>query len=95
MRSVNRHGANNVRAIEERISEALAALRPLLHVESARLELVEFEAQDGVAVLRVAGECPDCDLTAVTLRQGIEAQLRMRVPEVREVRALTIDATHE
>jgi Fe-S cluster biogenesis protein NfuA len=41
----------------------------------------------GLAVLHVAGDCPDCDMSAEMLMQGIEAHLRMRVPEVREVRA--------
>lgn len=52
------------------------------------MELVEFQFDSGVAVLRLSGDCPDCDLTAGHLRQGIEANLRRRVPEIREVRAV-------
>jgi Fe-S cluster biogenesis protein NfuA len=52
------------------------------------VELVEFQFESGVAVLRLSGDCPDCDLTAGHLRQGIEANLRQRVPEIREVRAV-------
>jgi Fe-S cluster biogenesis protein NfuA len=33
-------------------------------------------------------------MPAATLRQGIEAHLRLRVPEIREVRTITTD-THE
>jgi Fe-S cluster biogenesis protein NfuA len=87
MRSSNRRAAREASGIEARIREALVALRPLLHFEGARIELVEFEAEGGVAVLRLDGTCPDCDLTAIALRQGIEAHLRMQVPEVRAVRA--------
>jgi Fe-S cluster biogenesis protein NfuA len=85
MRSPDRRDPS---AIEARIRDALAGLRPLLHFESAHLELVRFEAASGVALLRLDGACPDCDLTAATLRQGIEAHLRLRVPEVREVRTV-------
>jgi Fe-S cluster biogenesis protein NfuA len=74
--------------VETRIREALLELIPLLRIDSVGVELVTFEAESGVAMLRFAGDCPDCNLSASMLRQGIEAHLKMRVPEVREVRAL-------
>jgi Fe-S cluster biogenesis protein NfuA len=80
--------AREAASVEQRIRDTLDALRPLLHIATARIELVEYQVESGVAVVRLDGDCPDCDLTAAMLRQGIEARLRMRVPEVREVRAL-------
>ncbi len=65
----------------------------MLRLDQAVLELVTFEKRTGVAVLRLHGDCPDCEMSVGTLREGIEAQLRMRVPEVREVRALATDAS--
>jgi Fe-S cluster biogenesis protein NfuA len=50
------------------------------------LALVSFDSATGVTVLRIAGDCPDCDMTATELRAGIEAHLRLRVPEITEVR---------
>ena len=81
-------GLNRRASIEQRIRDTLDAMRPLLHIETARIELVEYQAESGVAVVRLHGDCPDCDLTAAHLRQGIEAHLRMQVPEVRHVRVL-------
>ena len=78
-------------AVEARIREALIAMRPLLGHVSSGVELVRFEAAAGVAVLRVEGDCPDCDLTAAMLIQGIAAHLRMQVPEVLDVRPLSPD----
>ncbi|MGI8843471.1 MAG: NifU family protein [Gemmatimonadaceae bacterium] len=75
-------------ATVRRIRTALEGLRTLLPPEISRVELVEFQFDSGVAVLRLSGDCPDCDLTASHLRQGIEANLRQRVPEIREVRAV-------
>lgn len=63
----------------------------MLRLDRAVLELVRFEEATGVAVLRLHGDCPDCAMSVSALRDGIEAQLRMRVPEVREVRALATD----
>jgi Fe-S cluster biogenesis protein NfuA len=79
-------------AIEARIADALSQVAIMLRLDQAVLELVEFEQRTGVAVLRLRGDCPDCEMSVSTLRDGIEAQLRMRVPEVREVRAVATDA---
>lgn len=73
-------------AIEARIRVVIVGLRPLLHIEPAGLELVEFDPQSGVAVLHVAGGCPDCDMATVSLLKGIEAHLMQRIPELRGVR---------
>ena len=77
-----------VAAVERRIRTALTGIRALLPIEASSVELVEFEPESGVAVLRLSGDCPHCDLTAEHLRAGIEANLRQRVPEIREVRAV-------
>ncbi|MGH7665253.1 MAG: NifU family protein [Gemmatimonadaceae bacterium] len=75
-------------AIETRINDAIEGLRPMLH-ENFGVELLEFQAATGIAVLRMNGDCPDCEMTADTMIHGIEVRLRQQVPEVREVRTLT------
>ena len=80
-------------AIEARIRGAIDELRPMLRIESSGVELLRFEEATGVAVLRVEGDCPDCEMTAAMLLQGIAAHLRLRVPEIREVRAVGATAT--
>ena len=75
--------------VEARIREAIEGLRPLLGVESCGVELVNFEMESGVAVLLVEGDCPHCEMPVSTLLQGIEAHLRMRVPEIREIRPVS------
>ena len=77
--------------VEDRIGDALAQVAVMLRLDHAVLELVTFEKSTGVAVLRLHGDCPDCEMSVTTLRDGIEAHLRLRVPEVREVRALATD----
>jgi Fe-S cluster biogenesis protein NfuA len=74
--------------LEERIRAAITEMRPMLHIESLDVELLEFEPQEGVAVLRVAGDCPDCELSAGMFTAGIEAHLKQQVPEIRAVRAV-------
>ena len=88
MAVMKRASRTSVAVVEERIRSVLAGLAPLLPVGDLDLALVSFEQETGVASLVVEGDCPDCDMTAAALLQGIEVHLRARVPEVREVRAV-------
>jgi Fe-S cluster biogenesis protein NfuA len=75
------------RTVENRIRDTITLLRPLLRVEPAdTVDLVSFDVQSGVVVLRLDGGCPDCAMPVSALVQGIEAHLKLRVPEIREVR---------
>ena len=71
--------------VDERIRESLDELRPLLHISEATVELVRFDAENGTAVLRIEGDCPDCEMSAANMIEGIGAHLRARVPEVKDV----------
>jgi Fe-S cluster biogenesis protein NfuA len=71
--------------VDARIRESLQELRPLLHISEATVELVRFDAGSGTAVLRIEGDCPDCELSAANMIEGIGAHLRARVPEVKDV----------
>jgi Fe-S cluster biogenesis protein NfuA len=76
------------RDIDHRIRETLVEIRQLLHIKDADLALVQFDVQSGVAVLRVEGDCPDCEMSAANMIEGIGAHLRARVPEVKDVRRI-------
>jgi Fe-S cluster biogenesis protein NfuA len=74
--------------VEGRIREAIAGLKPLLHADTPEaIELLHFDLRSGVVVLRLDGGCPDCDMPTTALMQGIEAHLKLRVPEIHVVRA--------
>jgi Fe-S cluster biogenesis protein NfuA len=76
-------------AIEARIRDAIDGLKPLLGGATTGVELVTFDSASGVAILRVEGDCPDCEMPVATYLQGIEAHLRLRVPEIREIRPVS------
>lgn len=84
MAALRRKGSDRA-AVEARIRDALASLRTILQFDAFEAELVEFREASGLAVLRIGGGCTDCDMHAARLGQGIEAHLRTRVTEVREV----------
>jgi Fe-S cluster biogenesis protein NfuA len=75
--------------IEDRIRVAIGDMRTILRIDTMDVELVELDADTGVAVIRCSGDCPDCDLSAEDLTVGIEAHLRQQVPEIRSIRFTT------
>ena len=74
--------------VDDRIRDTLVEIRQLLHIKDADIALVRFEAQAGIAVLRLEGDCPDCEMSAANMIEGIGAHLRARVPEVKDVRRI-------
>lgn len=73
-------------SIEQEIQREIESLAPLLKIESSALRLERFDAAAKVAYLEISGDCPDCDMKAVTFAEGIEAHLRRRIPGIAGVR---------
>ena len=71
--------------VRARITEVLAEVGPLLRIDHCLIEIVEFSAATGRLTLQMDGSCPDCNLSPATFMPAIEAHVRQRVPEVREV----------
>ena len=74
--------------IMTRIEAALDMLRPYIASHNGSVEVVDFDDQEGVLLLRMGGMCHGCAASTITLKQGIEQRLRQAVPEVRRVDAL-------
>ena len=71
--------------VQHDIAHALNEIRPLLRIEECALKLCSFDAETGALVLEAKGECPDCELSVTTFHEGIETQLKLRVPQIRSV----------
>jgi Fe-S cluster biogenesis protein NfuA len=72
----------------ERIERTLDTLRPYIASHRGHVEVVDFDEQEGILLLRLGGTCHGCSASSVTLKQGIESRLRETVPEVKHVEAL-------
>jgi Fe-S cluster biogenesis protein NfuA len=72
----------------DRIERTLDTLRPYIASHRGHVEVVDFDEQDGVLLLRLGGTCQGCSASTVTLKQGIETRLREMVPEVKQVQAV-------
>jgi Fe-S cluster biogenesis protein NfuA len=72
----------------DRIERTLDTLRPYIASHRGQVEVVDFDEQDGVLLVRLGGSCHGCAASTVTLKQGIELRLRDAVPEVKHVEAV-------
>jgi len=78
--------AKKASEIEARISAILAEVQPMLRIEHCKLELVNYSPDSGIVIVSIDGGCPDCQVSPATFSPAIQAHIRRRIPEVREVR---------
>jgi Fe-S cluster biogenesis protein NfuA len=58
-----------------------AEINPAVARHGGMVELIDV--QDATVLLRMSGGCQGCGMADVTLRQGVEALLKRRLPEIR------------
>ena len=70
-----------------RIEGALSSIRPHLQIDGGDVELVEL-TEDMHVKIKWLGMCESCNMSAMTLRAGIQEAIRGSVPEVVGVEAV-------
>jgi Fe-S cluster biogenesis protein NfuA len=76
-----------VPTVKDRVQLVINWLRPVIQSDGGDIELVDVSAE-GVVQVRLHGACVGCPSSEMTLRQGIERNIREKVPEVSQVVAL-------
>jgi len=71
----------------ERVERVISLIRPAVQADGGDVELVEITAE-GVARVRLHGACVGCPSSLITLKSGIERNLRDHVPEIKSVEAI-------
>jgi Fe-S cluster biogenesis protein NfuA len=74
-------------ATVDKIERVLETVRPAIRMDGGDVEFVDFDESEGTVTLRLMGHCVGCPMSMATLRNGIEARLRLAVPAVRSVEA--------
>lgn len=69
-------------AIEHVLEETI---RPALARHRGNVEVVRIDETQGVVYVRMHGTCVGCPAATMTLKGGIEMELKERVPGVTEV----------
>ena len=74
-------GSANVR---EKVQGVINLIRPAVQADGGDIELVDVK-DDGVVHIRFHGACHGCPSSTMTLQDGIERNLREKVPEITAV----------
>jgi Fe-S cluster biogenesis protein NfuA len=70
----------------EHIQQVIETLRPAILSDGGDIHFVRFE--NGVVFVKLHGACVTCPISFVTLKMGLEAQLKEKVPGVVFVEAV-------
>ena len=74
-------------SIRNRVEEALSTIRPYLEADGGDVALIDISA-DYVVSLELKGACKTCNMSAMTMKAGIEETIKRAVPEVKEIIAV-------
>ena len=70
--------------LRDRVQAVLNLIRPAVQADGGDVELVDVQA-NGLVQIRFHGACHGCPSSTMTLQDGIERNLREKVPEVTRV----------
>jgi Fe-S cluster biogenesis protein NfuA len=70
--------------LRDRVTHVIDQLRPAIQSDGGDLQFVDVD-ENGVVQVRLQGACVGCPSAAMTLKFGVERNLKQHVPEVTEV----------
>lgn len=71
--------------MKNKIEKELDKIRPMLQADGGDVQFVDFDEKTGLLKVQLVGMCAHCPMSQITLKQGIEAEIRKEIPEVKEV----------
>lgn len=74
--------------MQEKIQAVLDLVRPSLQMDGGDVELVSYDDEAKVVKVRLTGHCAHCPMSNITLKQGIEAEIKSQIPEIKSVEAV-------
>ena len=80
-------GSDPAATVRDRVQGVINLIRPAVQADGGDIELVDVAA-DGLVQIRFHGACHGCPSSNMTLHDGIQRNLRERVPEVTRVVAV-------
>ncbi|HOJ71114.1 MAG TPA: NifU family protein [Syntrophorhabdaceae bacterium] len=69
--------------MREKVEAVINKIRPFLQRDGGDIELIDVV--DGVVKVKLRGACGSCPMSMMTLKMGVEKQLKQEIPEVKEV----------
>jgi Fe-S cluster biogenesis protein NfuA len=74
--------------MKEKIEAILDMIRPSLQMDGGDVSFVNFDETTGILKVRLEGHCAHCPMSNITLKQGIEVEIKNQLPEVKSVEAV-------
>ena len=68
----------------DKIEVALQEIRPFLQDDGGDINFIELTDQ-WVVKVKLVGACSSCNISMMTLKNGVEVAIKHAVPEVKEV----------
>jgi Fe-S cluster biogenesis protein NfuA len=70
--------------IIDKIEDALSEIRPFLESDGGDINFIEL-TDDWIVKVKLIGACSSCNISMMTLKNGVEVVVKKAVPEVKEV----------
>ena len=70
--------------IIDKIETALSEIRPFLESDGGDIKFIEL-TDDWIVKVELIGACSSCDISMMTLKNGVEVAIKKAVPEVQKV----------
>ena len=74
--------------ILNKIERALDEIRPYLEADGGDINLVEV-TDEFVVKVKLIGACSSCNISMMTLKNGVEMAVKRAVPKIKEVIEIT------
>jgi len=73
--------------ILERVEQSLESIRPYLQTDGGDIEVVEL-TDDMTLRVRLLGACESCSLSYMTMKAGVEENIKRDIPSIQRIEAI-------
>jgi Fe-S cluster biogenesis protein NfuA len=70
--------------IIDKIENALSEIRPFLESDGGDINFIEL-SDDWTVKVKLIGACSSCNISMMTMKNGVEVVIKKAVPEVKKV----------
>jgi len=74
--------------LEEKIKKVLNKIRPSLKTDGGDVKFISFNEKTGIVNVKLQGVCNHCPMSYITLKIGIENELKSKIKEVKKVESV-------
>ena len=73
----------------QRVTESLEGIRPFLNNDGGDISVVDI-TDDRKVLVELHGACVSCNMSAMTMKAGVEGAIKSAVPEITAVEAINL-----